>query len=321
MTPRVNLNESLVSGFFLFRINGTFSMLLIFAPPQSMCLFFLYHICHSNSPLPSKAQNMDSLLIENAKSNRSRCGVCKETIQEGEERVGTQRFHPFKGFPCTTWHHRTCFDCPWHGNQDDVKIVDVSQESFKAFVQAARLVVSPSVQKFRNKSMQEHSFCPITGKSLDASNSHVHHFGPFDFSRIVKSFLRKYRVALHRVSFTAGQFSNESLANSFAAYHERKKRYLMVHQDANLSILKKRKRLGPCDVCFSCRHLTWVFNEGVCKNCRSSPQHRRKYMSARQCRYWYGFTTNNLAGEECQRMTNPISANFAPMRLYKRGTD
>jgi hypothetical protein len=262
---------------------------------------------------------MNSLFTEKAKTSRSRCGVCKENIQVGEQRVGTQRWFPFKGFPCTTWHHRACYDRPWTLCPGETVPSSEQRELYAAFVKAARLVVSPSVREFREKIIYDNTLmCPITRQSLDASNSHVHHFGPFDFSRIVKSFISEYQIALHRISYTAAQFSNDALANSFSAYHEKKKRYLLVHQDANLSILKKRPNFGPCDVCSKYRRLTWIFHEGVCKKCRSSRQYRMRYISCRQCHYHFGLDAKDLLGVDYQPMINPISANFAPMHLYCR---
>jgi hypothetical protein len=262
---------------------------------------------------------MNTLFIEKAKTSRSRCGVCKENIQVGEQRVGTQRWFPFKGFPCTTWHHRTCYDRPWTLCPGETVPLSEQSESYGAFVKAARLVVSPSVREFREKIIYDNTLmCPITRELLDASNSHVHHFGPFDFSRIVKSFILDNHVALHRISYTAAQFSNETIANSFSTYHEKKKRYILVHQDANMSILKKMPNFGPCDVCSKCRRLTWIFHEGVCKKCRLSRQYRRKYMSCRQCRYHFGLNAKDLLGVDYQPMSNPFSANFAPMHLYRR---
>jgi hypothetical protein len=261
---------------------------------------------------------MNSLLIEKAKTGRSKCGACKENIEEGEQRVGTQRWYPFKGFPCTTWHHRTCYDRPWSLSPGENIPASNYNESYAAFVKAARLVISPSVREFRETAMQDNTLCPITRESLDASNSHVHHFGPCDFSRIVKSFVSEQNVALHRISYTAAQFSYDTIADSFSAYHEKKKRYLLVHKNANLSVLKNRLDFGPCDVCNRCRRLTWIFQEGVCEKCRSSRQYRRNYMSCRQCRYHFGMDAKDLLDVEYQSMDNPMSKNFAPMRLYRR---
>ena len=92
---------------------------------------------------------MNSLLIEKAKTSRSQCGVCKESIQEGEQRVGTQRWYPFKGFPCTTWHHRSCFDLPWTLSPGEIIPLSTNRsELYAVFVKAARLVISPSVREF-----------------------------------------------------------------------------------------------------------------------------------------------------------------------------
>lgn len=47
------------------------------------------------------------LKIEEARSGRSECGVCRKAIIKGEFRVGTQRIF-FKRGPVIKWHHVSC---------------------------------------------------------------------------------------------------------------------------------------------------------------------------------------------------------------------
>ena len=280
-------------------------------------------------PLQSKIQKQSRRLnltmerpatllhIEAAASGRSRCGVCKERIPQGSDRIGTQRKYPFRGFLCTTWHHRQCFELPWALGLDEA-IQPVTPEAKKAFTKAARLVVAPGIRELREDALKGNPKCPITGDELDSSNSHVHHYGPYDFDNIVMSFVSKFRVPLHRVSYTAAQFSNDELATAFAAFHDAHKRYLLVHKSANQGILKKRPNFGPCDVCSTCDDLTWIFHEGVCDTCRATPMYRRRFLSSRQCLREFGLGSKDLSGLKFQSMPNPIHVNFAAMRLYRR---
>ena len=131
------------------------------------------------------------LHIEAAASGRSRCGVCKERIPQGSDRIGTQRKYPFRGFLCTTWHHRQCFELPWALGLDEA-IQPVTPEAKKAFTKATRLVVAPGIRELREDALKGNPKCPITGDELDSSNSHVHHYGPYDFDNIVMSFVSNF---------------------------------------------------------------------------------------------------------------------------------
>ena len=255
--------------------------------------------------------------IEAAASGRSRCGICKERIQQGEDRIGTQRKYPFRRFLCTTWHHRHCFELPWSLKTNEA-YQPISPAAKIAFVKAARLVVAPSIREIREKALEGNPKCPITGKVLDSSNSHVHHYGPHDFDCIVMSFISKFRVPVHRISYTAGQFSDDTLANAFAAFHDDRKRYLLVHKKANQGILKKRPNFGPCDMCSTCDDLTWIFREGVCDECRAKSKYRHRFLSSHQCLKEFGLAQKDLSGLDFQSMQNPIHTNFSAMRLYRR---
>ena len=266
-------------------------------------------------------QAYHSLKIELAPTGRSRCGVCKDVILKDEERFGTQRKYPFKGFVCTTWHHRACFERPWSLEIGESNSTKNASDSYAAFAKAARLAVLPSVRSFREKSLDvECPICPIMGEKLNATNSHVHHFGPYDFRSITKSFIKEFNVATGRISYTAAQFSDSNLESSFANYHEEKKRYLLVHMTANEGVLKRKPNFGPCDCCSTCHRLAWIFDQGFCRKCRKSKEVRRKFLSTRQCNKEFGLTAQDLVGEKYQEMDNPISPNFHKMRLYRRSS-
>ena len=120
------------------------------------------------------------------------------------------------------------------------------------------------------------------------------------------------------VSYTGGCFLNKSLHTAFQEYHNTKKRFLLVHKDANLSDLRRNPNQGPCDACKQTRQLTWIFMEGVCDECRGDPGYRQNYLSQQQVKKRYGLSESDLTQVEYQPMPNPRTSNFSPMKLFRK---
>jgi hypothetical protein len=256
------------------------------------------------------------LVREAAKSGRSRCGVCSNPIACGEQRVGTQR-RGFRGYLMQTWHHEKCYEQPWGGTIDPP---EPTSKQLVPFYSAARLAVRDQVSAFRREELKDgSSVCPITGKTIsDSTNGHVHHFGPTAFKAIADAFVKEQGLDLSLVSYTGGCFSSKSLHTTFQEYHDRQKRFLLVHKDANLSDLRRNPDQGPCDICHESHQLTWIFKEGVCGGCRAKPDYRRNYLSQQQVRQQYGLGGDDLAAVDYQPMRNPTNSNFAPMKLFRK---
>mmetsp|Transcript_6886 Transcript_6886/g.14050 ORF Transcript_6886/g.14050 Transcript_6886/m.14050 type:complete len:379 (+) Transcript_6886:86-1222(+) len=261
-------------------------------------------------------------VAEAAKSGRSRCGACGELIPKGDVRVGVRRWSRFRSksehfFLATKWYHEQCDPSTRESTIAACGKVPVVTASFTA---AARNAVRGDILKFREGAFSDgNPLCPISGKALTQETSHVHHFGPEDFKSIVDSFVKEKLLDSTRLSFTSDhQFCDGALENEFREYHRNKSKFLLVHKTVNLSTLKKNPTLGPCSMCSRPRRLTWVFSEGVCTKCRKAPEHRQKYLSQRQCMKFYGLNPDDLKTLQCQRMDNPISASFSPMKLYQK---
>ena len=244
------------------------------------------------------------------------CGVCSDPITRGEQRVGTQR-RCFKGYVVQTWHHVECYEQPWGGATDPPK---PERTQLIPFYSAARIAIRDQVSAFRSKELESGSCtCPITGKVVsDSTNGHVHHFGPTDFKAIADAFVKEHAMNLSLVSYTGGCFSNKSLHTAFQEYHNAKKRFLLVHKDANLSDLRRNPNQGPCDACKQTRQLTWIFMAGVCDECRGDPGYRQNYLSQQQVKKRYGLSESDLTQVEYQPMPNPRTSNFSPMKLFRK---
>lgn len=261
-------------------------------------------------------------VVENAKSGRSLCGVCKLVIEQGTKRVGVQKWAG--KYIAVTWHHPTCIDVMPIGSKDFA--LAIPEKSFDArdartkFSKAARYAIRAQVDQFRTKQFErsETLICPISKTVLTPDTSHVHHFGPHTFESIVKSFLSEKNIDLKTVSITAGQFSNDNLATAFSEYHRNKARFLLVSPKANLSTLKTIPSMGPCDLCGrTSYHLTWVFTFGVCKRCMKSKRLYAKFCSQKHACWAFCLVRSDLVTLQFQSLPNPKNSGFAPMKLFK----
>lgn len=179
------------------------------------------------------------------------------------------------------------------------------------------------VKAHREKVLEENpsAICPITGSKLDRETSHVHHSAPQDFNSIVNEFYVARSIDLTTLSFTANQFSSPILRSEFREFHRQKCRLLLVHEQANLSTLKKRPSLAPCDICGITKPMHWIFQHGMCKTCQMETLCGRKkgpVLSQSGCQREFGLRPDEVMHLVYQAVDNHVNKAFKPMKLFQR---
>jgi hypothetical protein len=108
------------------------------------------------------------------------------------------------------------------------------------------------------------------------------------------------------------------MTRSFRDHHQKLARLVLVHVDANLSLLKLEPNLGTCSHCGKVEQLRMFphYVEALCVKCciESSGYLITKTAS----RTLFQLRDADLEGLVSHEFENPLSPNFVKMKLYRR---
>jgi hypothetical protein len=120
----------------------------------------------------------------------------------------------------------------------------------KRFMNACRVSVEPYTIDFKNKFFSQLQSkigrCPITGKTLTFTSSHVDHIAPNTFQNIVSRFIAELKINVSQVKINGkgedgifqDTFDDKELEKTWVEYHNAHAKLQIVSPGANLSILK-----------------------------------------------------------------------------------
>ena len=252
-----------------------------------------------------------------AASGRAKCRACNELVAKGAERVSVRLARCMYGrwFSSVQHFHSACWS-------EDLGVWPASKpstaaEAARMFAGAAREAVKTQVAEFRDQhDFASGLFCPLSGEPLTAGNCHVHHAFPSSFKALAVEFVKQHGVLLMQVKYALGRFADEVLARRWAEFHKQRARLMVVHRGANQGLLKYQafEKLGFCDHCTWPDQLSWVpeFCLALCHDC----YRYRCFVSQREAQLVYGLRLPDLRDLKFMRRRNPISGNFALMRLF-----
>jgi hypothetical protein len=244
------------------------------------------------------------LTVEAARSGRTSCVRCCETVASGQVRVRVEWMHSVYGrfVKVTQWFHVLCFDP--HCGRVAVEQIDVSSLSandvatvsalwqrreadvppFRPPVDtvddvvdirmACRSAVHQQIEAFRSAGFagDGERKCPYSGLDLEPSVTHVHHQGESTkpFNDLVSYFQRLHpEASTAQTSFTG--FVDRRFAALFSRLHARFAHLQLVHKTANLGLLKTSARPKTvCDRCANALDAVHVpeFRAWWCSSCR-----------------------------------------------------
>ncbi len=291
-----------------------------------------------------------TFIAEPARSGRSVCHECNTLIDVRALRLGVQQIRISKGFFAKKlyWFHVDCFEprrthglcaATFEGSADlcesDLVVLnhivngtsvatprvggaDVTIACADPFViaRACRIAISTDVRIFRDSCLSGAGVvCPFTQTPLDVTNAHVHHEKPFAFHDMVTMFIAQVGTQ-QLIRF--GEFAEPSIARKFQELHQRMARMVLVHADANLSLLKRDPTLGTCSHCGKAEQLRLfpLFMKALCNEC--CYERSGFLLSKTSARMLFHLKDEDLAGLAFHEFANPVSRNFADMKLYRR---
>ena len=194
------------------------------------------------------------------------------------------------------------------------------------FQLTCRNTVNTQIREFRDKFFYETSsslssssssksaVCPISGKSINTTNSHVHHQFPLAFVDIVKLFSKLYPEIYEKAKISScNEFVSYEVRKIFYTFHAEKARLIVVHADENLSSLKKKFDRGKCDKCENVGDLFYYkeWNLVMCFDCRY-----KTLIYCTEAKYLFRLKNSDLKCIDEIRRPNKVSKNFADHRIY-----
>jgi len=136
---------------------------------------------------------------------------------------------------------------------------DINQESLERYARACRVVVAQFVAEFKQSVFekegrniqsetgptaadQKHKviICPVKKCEITWEEAHVHHCKP-SFDSIVRIYAKAKKLDLGSIRYHLGSFLDQRLAHDFYDFHKAQCKLLVVHKDANLGVLKRKK--------------------------------------------------------------------------------
>jgi hypothetical protein len=114
----------------------------------------------------------------------------------------------------------------------------------KNVYQALRDAVFEQTSSFKlNKLKSEQTiFCPISGERLTKKNSHTDHEPPFEFVKLVSSWLQSIGMTLDQIKLVESvdnqvvcELQDQKLVDEWAQYHTKNARLRLLSEKANLS--------------------------------------------------------------------------------------
>lgn len=124
------------------------------------------------------------------------------------------------------------------------------------FKSACRVAIVPDVLAFKNGFWDRQGaapfHCPFTNEELFFDSCHIDHQPPNTFDQIVMSFIREYGIDVNAQELDGAKMDNSfqlRIANpmiekQFIQYHKEKATLRVVSKTANLSIIKRDRRVA-----------------------------------------------------------------------------
>lgn len=79
--------------------------------------------------------------------------------------------------------------------------------------------------------------------------------------------------------------------------------------------------MAPCDICHQTKSLLWVFDKGVCEDCKLQmllPGGLGPFLSQNGCNREFGIKPSDLRHLEFHCVENHVRKQFKPMKLFRR---
>lgn len=117
------------------------------------------------------------------------------------------------------------------------------------FKNACRTAIANDILQYRNLFFMEHEnpFCELTGELLTKHVCHVDHKPPMTFDRIVEEFIATKKIDVESVNILSGEdgrirneLADETLKNSFVAFHRCHAELRVISKFGNLSLVKQQ---------------------------------------------------------------------------------
>lgn len=194
------------------------------------------------------------------------------------------------------------------------------ETSLADFAVAGRNAIGNQIRDFKQQHFEEDTFsdtvmkCPVSEKLLTPADAHVHHQYPLQFHDIVTNYIAELELDISTIRLRGSEFARMSDRKSFADYHKRVARLLVVHKKANLSDLKRNFNQGVCD---RCKHVSNELqnhkecNLVLCYDCSFAT-----FLCTEECLKEFGLKYPDLDQLRCIRRPNRLSKNFSDMRLF-----